>query len=191
MSKFNNNNNSSSRSVFDLNKKFCKVCLDAGKPETEYTSHNVRDAKSGRVLCQFLLAQECRNCFQRGHTTKYCKVSVSAKPIKTLAPVKKVKPNAPKNIYAMFDDDSSDEENCLPITEPTPVTQTQLKTNASNVLSYKSIVEKHKNEVDLPIQMKAQIRLQITEAPTATWVSRKVDWTNMGSDSEGEEEEEE
>ena len=29
---------------------FCKVCKDAGKTETEYTSHYVKD-KSGKVIC--------------------------------------------------------------------------------------------------------------------------------------------
>ena len=59
-------------------KPFCKVCQDAGKPESEYTSHYVRSMpdKSGKtnVTCPTLLATECRYCYELGHTTKFCPV---------------------------------------------------------------------------------------------------------------------
>jgi hypothetical protein len=57
-------------------KKFCKVCQDAGKSESEYTSHNVRESKDpkSKTLCPTLLAQECRHCFRKGHTVKYCSI---------------------------------------------------------------------------------------------------------------------
>jgi len=57
-------------------KKFCKVCQDAGKTEKEYTSHWVRSSPGpqGKVVCPTLLAQECKYCFEKGHTTKYCAV---------------------------------------------------------------------------------------------------------------------
>ena len=54
-------------------KPFCKVCHDAGKCEEEYTSHNVRD-RDGNTICITLLNQECRFCFQTGHTVKFCPV---------------------------------------------------------------------------------------------------------------------
>lgn len=57
--------------------KYCKVCHDAGKTETEYTSHFIRttpDPKSP-VVCPTLLALECRFCCQNGHTVKYCPVA--------------------------------------------------------------------------------------------------------------------
>ena len=54
-------------------KPFCKVCHDAGKCEEEYTSHNVRD-RDGKTICITLLNQECRFCFQTGHTVKFCPV---------------------------------------------------------------------------------------------------------------------
>jgi hypothetical protein len=55
-------------------KKFCKVCQDAGKPESEYTSHFVRDSPgpNGKVICPTLLSQKCRGCGINGHTYKYC-----------------------------------------------------------------------------------------------------------------------
>lgn len=51
---------------------FCKVCKDAGKTETEYTSHYVKD-KTGKVSCPTLLNQACKYCKQPGHTVKFCK----------------------------------------------------------------------------------------------------------------------
>jgi hypothetical protein len=54
-------------------KPFCKVCRDAGKCEEVYTSHNVRD-RDGNTICITLLNQECRFCFQTGHTVKFCPV---------------------------------------------------------------------------------------------------------------------
>ena len=55
-------------------KKFCKVCQDAGKSESEYTSHFVRDSPgpNGKVICPTLLSQKCRGCGTNGHTYKYC-----------------------------------------------------------------------------------------------------------------------
>jgi len=50
---------------------FCKVCKDAGKTETVYTSHFVKD-KSGKTICPTLLNQSCKYCRQSGHTVKFC-----------------------------------------------------------------------------------------------------------------------
>jgi len=53
---------------------FCKVCKDAGKPESEYTSHFVKDkaGPKGKVICPTLLSQACRICKETGHTSSYC-----------------------------------------------------------------------------------------------------------------------
>ena len=55
-------------------KPFCKVCRDAGKPESEYTSHFVKDqpGPNGKVICPTLLNQDCRICGKSGHTSSYC-----------------------------------------------------------------------------------------------------------------------
>ena len=50
--------------------KFCKVCRDAGCPESEYTSHCVKI--NGEVVCPTLLNQACRICKIKGHTSSYC-----------------------------------------------------------------------------------------------------------------------
>ncbi len=52
-------------------KMFCKVCKDAKKSESVYTSHSVRD-ETGKVVCPTLLSQECKYCKEKGHTPKYC-----------------------------------------------------------------------------------------------------------------------
>ena len=70
----NSNNNRS----FVNNKKFCKVCFDAGKPENVYTNHTVKtmNINTGimETTCVTLLALECRYCFKTGHTVKFCPV---------------------------------------------------------------------------------------------------------------------
>lgn len=69
MSKFINN---------AIKKPFCKVCFDAGKPESDYTSHRVRSLPdmNGKttVTCPVLASTECRYCYNFGHTTKFCTV---------------------------------------------------------------------------------------------------------------------
>jgi len=57
-------------------KPFCKVCFDAGKTESEYTSHYVRKTPdpNSELLCPVLKATECRYCHQMGHTISRCAV---------------------------------------------------------------------------------------------------------------------
>ena len=63
---------------FVAKKPFCKVCHDAGKTESEYTSHFVRSRPdmngNTKVTCPILAATECRYCYELGHTTKFCPV---------------------------------------------------------------------------------------------------------------------
>ena len=192
--------NTSSRkgSVLQLNKKFCKVCQDAGKTEPEYTSHNVRDSKNGKVLCPLLLAQECRNCFKKGHTIKYCKQSQT--PVPTPAPTVKqtsvAKVIAPKNIFDMLNGDSEDEEEPHQQLMPCPVTNVELKATINNALNYKDLITKNKFVVDLPQVVKTKIRQQVI-TPAAcpviknNWIHKKIDWGNCDSGSDEEEEEDE
>jgi hypothetical protein len=53
---------------------FCKVCHDAGKPKSAYTSHFVKDSPgpNGKVVCPFLLSLNCRYCHESGHTVSHC-----------------------------------------------------------------------------------------------------------------------
>ena len=74
------NNKSNGKKVFSSGSKkpFCKVCHDAGKTESEYTSHFVRSLPDmngkTKVTCPILAATECRYCYELGHTTKFCPV---------------------------------------------------------------------------------------------------------------------
>ena len=66
--KMNNNNNNNKY------KPFCKVCADAGKTDTAHYVRLTYDTKSP-VVCPTLLALECRYCFKKGHTVKYCAIA--------------------------------------------------------------------------------------------------------------------
>jgi len=79
MSQYNRKQFTTSKSAASKEvKKFCKVCQDAGKPESMYTSHFVRDrpGPDGKVICPTLLSQNCRGCGKSGHTYKYCKIVI-------------------------------------------------------------------------------------------------------------------
>ena len=67
-------NTSSSSTTGRAPTSFCKVCRDAGRPESEYTSHFVKDqpGPNGKVVCPMLLNQACRICENPGHTSSYC-----------------------------------------------------------------------------------------------------------------------
>lgn len=49
----------------------CKVCKDAGKPESEYLTHFVKD-REGNVICPTLLSLNCKYCQKPGHTISHC-----------------------------------------------------------------------------------------------------------------------
>jgi hypothetical protein len=116
MSATNNN-----RSRAPALKKFCKVCQDAGKSEKEYTSHFVRSAPgpNGVVVCPTLLSQECRYCYGRGHTVKFCTVleknkkgeafaAVASNQKKVVAKEKQVNPA--NSFDALYASDNDEEE---------------------------------------------------------------------------------
>ena len=75
-----------------LQKMFCKVCHDAGKPESIYTGHFVRASPSpdAPVVCPTLLAQPCRYCGVAGHTVKYCPNLSTAVPSQSYTAAKDV-----------------------------------------------------------------------------------------------------
>ena len=59
-----------------IEKSYCKVCFDAGKPEAEYTSHFVKSdtGAKGKVVCPTLLNMDCTYCKMKGHMKSYCVV---------------------------------------------------------------------------------------------------------------------
>lgn len=115
------NYNSNNKQV---NKPFCKVCHDAGKPESVYTGHFVRSApgQNGKVVCPTLLSLQCRYCYQSGHTVKFCSVLKKKTNYQARAqekqsvvqprPTQKKQEIKPTNTFAALDvsDEESDEE---------------------------------------------------------------------------------
>lgn len=113
------------KSTSAIKKPYCKVCFDAGKPESEYTSHWVRSLpdRSGKttVTCPTLLDTECKYCFNFGHTVKFCpaikqnekeKERAVRKERAEVAEQKKPKIQAKKPVAtfaALIDSDSEDE----------------------------------------------------------------------------------
>jgi hypothetical protein len=97
-------------------KPYCKVCHDAGKTESEYTSHFVRETPepTSKVLCPTLLQQKCSYCSKSGHTVKYCKDALKAKskPV-TKVEIKKVVPKTPTktptNMFSVLYNDDTEE----------------------------------------------------------------------------------
>jgi hypothetical protein len=100
-------------------KPYCKVCHDVGKPESEYSSHWVKDS-SGKTICPTLLNTECRYCFKLGHTIKFCDVLAKMNKKKEKderrnhvadkEQVKQTNQNKQSNIFATLCDDDSEEE---------------------------------------------------------------------------------
>jgi len=117
MSRQNNNKKQAEQ------KKFCKVCFDAGKSEAEYTSHFVRASPepTAKVVCPVLLQAECGYCHEKGHTPSYCKLAKThqkekqrqeyeAKKRAEVAKPAKKADKKPMNVFAALMDSSDDEE---------------------------------------------------------------------------------
>jgi hypothetical protein len=151
-----------------IKKPYCKVCHDAGKHESEYTNHWVKDL-NGKTICPTLLNTECRYCFKRGHTAKFCSKIKNKENEQTIKIQNKTKTNQnkPTNGFAVLyndddvDDDKEEATNEIPIEK-----------------SWASIASKPK------IQKEQKVLLKISKPiQPKSW----ADW----SDSEEEEEEEE
>ena len=114
------NNNFKQSKQSEPIKKFCKVCQDAGKTESEYRSHFTRETPDphSKVVCPTLLALECRFCFKKGHTVKYCAIlkerdRASARAEREIEKPKKAveKPKGkPTNMFSCLESDSEEEQ---------------------------------------------------------------------------------
>jgi uncharacterized protein YbbK (DUF523 family) len=105
-------------------KKFCKVCFDAGKPESLYTNHYVRAGPepSANITCPTLLEANCNYCHGTGHTPAHCKLLKSHQKEKMRAELaakkaeeeaksaKKVEKKISSKGFAALMDSSDDEE---------------------------------------------------------------------------------
>ena len=128
--------------------KYCKVCHDAGKSETEYTSHFIRADRDpcSKVVCPTLLSLECRYCSKKGHTVKYCKLLekdkiAEARQSKSITntktkPKSEEKYKQPNNMFSNLESDSEDEEQEQDVKE---VKEVEVRAPiTSNIKSYAS-----------------------------------------------------
>jgi hypothetical protein len=128
-------------------KPMCKVCKDAGKPESVWSSHYVK-SRDGTVTCPTLNSSECRYCHKLGHTVSKCPTIKKNEKIKNFTekmaleqqkmPQKQEKTN--KNLFSVLNDDDSDnEEETIEKTE-FPQLCAPIKNTNTNVLNYKNIL---------------------------------------------------
>jgi Nanos RNA binding domain len=120
-----------SRKNIQKKKPYCKVCHDAGKPESMYSSHYVRSTPdcSGKtiVTCPLLQATECRYCKGLGHTVKFCTViaNKNKQDRRRQDEQQKIVINSvvepPKNSFDILAEDDSDSEHEEETKAPTPL----------------------------------------------------------------------
>ena len=202
--------NINSNQIYSAKNLWCKVCVDAGKTEKEYSSHYVKDL-NGKVLCPTLLSQECRFCHKKGHTTSHCSALKKQKESEEnsrrppVSPPKK-EVSAPKksNVFAyleMNSDESDDEAEEFPdlvIAEPKNLLEKEI--SAPKKFSYASMAAK--TEVEYKIdQLKVtqktpfvdkKFEVKIPKVWPALAPGEKKSWVQMCDEdsSSGEEEEE-
>lgn len=177
---------------------YCKVCADSKKPESVFTSHNVRDPKTNVVLCPILLSQKCNYCGQTGHTTSYCKSKQrdariderESKLAKTKVQTDIAK--SKKTGFAALASDSEEEEDDDHVVveefpQVSPYTQ-PINTPSTMVGSYASALQREKPTVREPTVKGTTVKgTTVVKEPK---VYKKIDWANCDSDSSGDEEEE-
>ena len=194
-------------------KPYCKVCHDAGKPESEYTSHWVKDL-TGKTTCPTLLNTECRYCFKLGHTAKFCenliKVNkeresverrhkfVAEKPVA----VQKNKP-VPKGGFAGLCEDSDSEEevsanivvneypSLFQTAKKVEVSQPEVKTGWAAIAAKPKEVKPVSNSGFLVLSdyiKKDTAEKQVVEANVAPWVSKTTITKSWVDWSESEDE---
>lgn len=204
----NTNNKSTKPEV----KKYCKVCHDAGKSETEYMSHFIRESSqpNSKVVCPTLLSLECRYCSKRGHTVKYCKIlekdkNMSSRRERTNnyrieSDKNDVKCKQSNNIFDNLSDMEKEEEEQLEkisnIQHPSPV----LTNNTISIKSYASVlttpvaVPVVKQVVNLPVltRMSSVINLEQENTNVPKSVANPFDkykgksWADTDSESDVE-----
>jgi hypothetical protein len=193
-------------------KKYCKVCHDAGKSETEYMSHFIRESSlpNSKVVCPTLLSLECRYCSKRGHTVKYCKILEKDKNMSSRrervnnyrieSDKNDVKCKQSNNIFDNLSDMEKEEEEQLEkisnIQHPSPV----LTNNTISIKSYASVlttpvaVPVVKQVVNLPVltRMSSVINLEQENTNVPKFVANPFDkykgksWADTDSESDVE-----
>jgi hypothetical protein len=201
-----------SKQIYSAKKPCCKVCVDAGKTEKEYSSHYVKDL-NGNILCPTLLNQECRFCHRKGHTTSHCSALKKQKESEEnsrkppVSPTKKAVPVSKKsNVFAyleMNSDESDDEVEEFPdlvVAEPKNLLEKEI--SAPKKFSYASMAAKTETEYEAkkvvgekkpsPIVQEQQPKTVFTQRYVNgidTKTGKKFSWADAESSSEEEDEE--
>ena len=184
--------------------KYCKVCHDAGKSETEYTSHFIRADRDpcSKVVCPTLLSLECRYCSKKGHTVKYCKLLekdkiAEARQSKSITntktkPKSEEKYKQPNNMFSNLESDSEDEEQEQDVKE---VKEVEVRAPiTSNIKSYASallrpaLTSKEVKIVPIITRQNNDIVPSYNNIKS-TYIKNKS-WADTDSDSDSELEEE-
>jgi hypothetical protein len=190
-----------------MKKPYCKVCHDAGKPESEYTSHHVKslpDKLTGicSVTCPTLLNTECRFCFNIGHTAKFCPVVADKKKTTERATnrTNRVEPPRPQIIkkqdrkggFSVLADFDDEKDVIVPKKEEYPA----LCEPSKRVISYASLAAKPAAELptkqeQLPIGfqlLQKGIRYEKTEIEKPIYKPMvRRNWADDSSDDDEEE----
>ena len=207
------NNRNQRNSAPPARKPYCKVCHDAGKPESDYTSHYVRSLPdrqgNTKVICPTLLNTECRYCYEFGHTSKFCP-SLAARQkadernrreeerntrIAVKKPVVQPKQTHFGGFNALCCDSDEEEEKKPVVKEEFPALGAP--SQRVNTTSYASAAAKpapvKTQEANLPAGFKVLQkgdRIEKTEATNTKFNFRTTNWAEY-TDSEDEEEDEE
>ena len=85
----------------NTNTAYCSVCHSAGKSKEEYTSHYLRESKApdAKTTCPYLLSITCGYCKNKGHTPKYCPLSMQKAQAQAQAP-RQAQAQAPRQAQA-------------------------------------------------------------------------------------------
>jgi hypothetical protein len=188
-------------------KPFCKVCHDAGKSESEYTSHFVRSdlGPKGKVVCPTLLSLECRYCFEKGHTVSFCAVLKKQKNAdkKTVARIEFAESSvqsplkAPKkatNSFGALDQDSDEEvskkaKKQTKAKEEFPVLCGVVKKADNQTSGAISYAAKAAKALDMPVLSR---QTHYKEKPVVVKEKKRwADWTDSEDDEDDEDDEEE
>lgn len=197
MSRIIRNNNSK-----QSNKPFCKVCFDAGKTESEYTSHYVRKTPdpNSELLCPVLKATECRYCHQMGHTISRCAVREQnnnrRRPdVAPVAPtqVAQQQQQVPvvkksNNKYAAFEEDDEEEVVHEPIVQVVLAKQEQAQAPIDDA-EFPSLLRT--SSVAAPVKHVSYAAAFVSTAPPQKWQSRSDARRVVEPTYEDDEEEEE
>jgi hypothetical protein len=212
--KMSSKSNTNAKQIYSAKKPCCKVCVDAGKTEKEYSSHYVKDL-NGNIMCPTLLSQECRYCHKKGHTTSHCSTLKKQKEFEEnsrkppVSPTKKpVSPQKKSNVFAyleMNSDESDDEAEEFPelvaaepkdlfekeISSPKKFSYASMAAKTETEYKAKKVIEEKKPS---PIVQQQQLKSEFTPRyvnGVDTKTGKKFSWADAESDSEGDDDEEE